>query len=54
MTANEQLRAQGNAGIHNDRPWARATPEPHDHTGPRRAHIAVQQLAGPAIRIHAA
>ncbi|MFD3841834.1 hypothetical protein ACFWWC_37140 [Streptomyces sp. NPDC058642] len=54
MTANEQLRAQGNAGMSNARPWARASPESHDHTGPRRTYIAAQQLAGPAIRIHAA
>ncbi|MEV7891471.1 hypothetical protein ACWD3I_38815 [Streptomyces sp. NPDC002817] len=54
MTANEQLRVQGNAGIRNARPWARASPESHDHTGLRRADISVQQPAVLGIRMHAA
>ncbi|WP_405647265.1 hypothetical protein [Streptomyces sp. NBC_00019] len=54
MTANEQLRAQGNAGIRSTRPWARTSPESHDGTGLRRADMSVQQLAGSGIRIHAA
>ncbi|MCX5361497.1 hypothetical protein OG864_22575 [Streptomyces sp. NBC_00124] len=54
MTANKQLRAQGNAGIRNTRPWARTSHEFHDDTDLRRADISVQQLAGPGIRMHAA
>ncbi|MDN3024719.1 hypothetical protein [Streptomyces sp. S.PB5] len=50
MTANKQVRAQGETEIRSARLWAHTPPEPHDRIRPSRTPIPDGALAGPGIR----